>query len=286
MAAALAVLKPQRDGRIGGDMRILLALAITLLPAPALAWGKTGHRVIGALADRMVGHRARSGVRAILGVESIAEASTWPDFERSNPDAFWQKEAGPFHYVTVPPGKTYAEVGAPPEGDAVTALKRFAATVRDAHAPLADRQLALRFIIHIVGDLHQPFHAGNGTDKGGNDVKVTFQREATNLHAVWDSGLIDQEQLSYSEMARWLGARITPADRTAWRTADPLVWIAESAALRDRIYPAPPEKPGEPVKLGFDYIYAWTPARDLRLEQGGVRLAAYLDWLFARRPAL
>ncbi|QYE36116.1 S1/P1 nuclease [Polymorphobacter sp. PAMC 29334] len=270
-------------------MRILLAAAIALLPTPAFAWGKTGHRVIGAIAERMIGHRARNGVRTILGTESIAEASAWPDFERSNPDAFWQKEAGPFHYVTVPTGKTYAEVGAPPEGDAVTALKRFAATVRDRNAPLADRQLALRFIIHIVGDLHQPLHAGNGTDKGGNDVKVIFQREPTNLHAVWDSGLIDQEQLSYTEMATWLNARITRADRVKWRDPHPLTWIGESAAIRDRIYPEAPKsdagKPGEPIKLGFDYIYAWTPTRDLRLEQGGVRLAAYLDWVFARHPA-
>lgn len=284
VAATQAVLKPQPRRRIGDGMRIVLAVTLALLPAPALAWGKTGHRVIGAIAERMIGHRARSGVRAILGTESIAEASNWPDFERANPDAFWQKEAGPYHYVTVPAGKTYAEVGPPPEGDAVTALKKFTATVRDSHAPLADRQLALRFIIHIVGDLHQPLHAGNGTDKGGNAVHVTFQREATNLHAVWDSGLIDQEQLSYTELARWLNARITRADRTAWRTADPLVWIGESTALRDRIDPAPPEKPGEPIKLGYDYIYAWTPARDLRLEQGGVRLAAYLDWVFARQP--
>ncbi len=265
-------------------MRFLLALLLAAAPAPALAWGKTGHRVIGAIAARLVTRHTRREVRRILGVEGIAEASTWPDFERSNPDDFWQKEAGPFHYVTVPPGRTYADVGAPPEGDAVTALHRFVVTVRDPAASRADKALALRFIIHIVGDLHQPLHAGNGTDKGGNDVKVTFLREPTNLHAVWDSGLIDQEQLSYSEMAAWLLPRITPAERRDWRVTDPRVWIGESVALRDRIYPPQPATPGEPVKLGFDYIYAWTPARDLRLEQGGVRLAAYLDALFAGKP--
>ena len=226
----------------------------------------------------------RREVRRILGVEGIAEASTWPDFERSNPDDFWQKEAGPFHYVTVPPGKTYAEVGAPPEGDAVTALHRFAATVRDPRANPEAKALALRFIIHIVGDLHQPLHAGNGTDKGGNDVKVRFFRDDTNLHAVWDSGLIDQEQLSFTEMAAWLFPRLTPAERRDWRTTDPAVWIGESVRLRDRIYPAPAATPGEPVKLGNDYVFAWTASRDRRLEQAGVRLAAYLDALFAGAP--
>lgn len=271
-------------------MRNLLVVALLLMPAPALAWGKTGHRVIGAIAERLVSRHTRHAIAAILGPESIAEASTWPDFERSNPDAFWQKEAGPYHYVTVPAGKTYAEVGAPPEGDAVTALAKFVVTVRDTTAPLAERQLALRFIIHIVGDLHQPLHAGNGTDKGGNDVKVVFHREPTNLHAVWDSGLIDQEQLSYSEWTTWLLRRISPEQRRDWRATDPKVWIGESTAVRDKIYPErPAETPGKPaadkIDLGFGYIYAWSATRDLRLEQGGVRLAAYLDALFARHPA-
>ncbi len=97
------------------------------------------------------------------------------------------------------------------------------------------------------------------------------------------SGLIDQDQLSYTELTAWLFRRITPGQRRDWRVTDPRVWIGESAALRDRIYPAPPAD-GQPVKLGFDYVYAWTAARDLRLEQGGVRLAAYLDALFAGKP--
>ncbi len=274
------VLKPQRNARIAVTMRCLLIAFLLVAPAPTLAWGKTGHRVIGDIAARLVRPHTRTAIRRILGPEGIAEASTWPDFERSNPDAFWQNEAGPYHYVTVPVGKTYVDVGAPPEGDAVTALTKFAATVRDPAASRAAKALALRFIIHIVGDLHQPLHAGNGADKGGNDVKVTFNRKATNLHAVWDSGLIDQDQLSYSELSQWLFARITRAQRREWRVTDPTMWVDESASIRDRIYPPPPERPGEPVKLGFDYIYAWTATRDARLEQGGVRLAAYLDTLF------
>ena len=265
-------------------MRILLAVLIVLAPVPALAWGKTGHRVIGDIAARLVTRHTRHAVHAILGVEGIAEASTWPDFERSNPDDFWQHEAGPYHYVTVPVGKTYAEVGAPPEGDAVTALAKFDAVVRDPRAAPAAKALALRFIIHLVGDLHMPLHAGNGTDKGGNDVKVKFFKDDTNLHAVWDSGLIDQDQLSYSELSRWLFARITPDQRRDWRVTDPKVWIGESAAIRDRLYPPPPAVAGESIRIGNDYVFAWTATRDQRLEQGGVRLAAYLDALFAGRP--
>lgn len=252
---------------------VLAISALLALPSPAHAWGKTGHRVVGAIADPLLTPAARAGVRSILSVETMAEASNWPDFMRADPASYWQRQSTPWHYVTVLKGKGYADVTPPPEGDAVTALRRFSAIVRDTSAPLAERQAALRFVIHIIGDLHQPLHAGNGTDKGGNEVPVTFFGRPTNLHSVWDSGLIDDEQLSYSEMAAWLAARITPADRRAWASTDPAVWIAESSAMRDQIYPADPA-------LSYAYVYQNKARVEQRLEMGGVRLADYLNGLF------
>jgi hypothetical protein len=254
--------------------RQTIIAALACFAAPAFAWGPTGHRTIGAIATPYLSVQTRAGMQALIGPEGVAEASTWADFMRADPAEFWQKTAGPWHYVTVPDGKSYAQAGAPPQGDAVTALARFAATVRDPAAALADRQLALRFIIHIVGDLHQPLHAGNGQDRGGNDVKVTLQGRETNLHAVWDSGLIDLDPLSYSERARWLAARITPAQAKAWTTADPQVWIAESQAARASTYRANPD-------LRYEYVFQTKPLLDDRLSQAGVRTAAYLNWLFA-----
>ncbi|TXI84068.1 MAG: S1/P1 Nuclease [Cupriavidus sp.] len=252
----------------------MLLAAASLTPSPVLAWGKTGHRIVGAIADRYLTPKAKAGIAAILGSETVEEASTWPDFMRASPEEFWQKTAGAYHIVTVPKGKTYAEVGAPPQGDAVTALKQFSATVRDPRASLVDKQLALRFIIHIVGDLHQPLHVNNGLDRGGNDVHVRFAGRDTNLHALWDSGLIDQEQLSFTEWASWLGVRITPLQRQQWSSADPLVWIAEGAAVRDRLYPQTPD-------ISPRYAFDNKALLDEQLEKGGVRLAAYLNQLFA-----
>ena len=190
-----------------------------------------------AVAEGYLSSTAKRGIARILGKETIVEASNAPDFVRSDPSAFWQQTAGPWHYVTVPVGKTYAEVGAPPGGDAVTALEAFAATFRSRTASLADKQMALRFVIHIGGDLHQPLHVGNCTDKGGNEVHVTFFGRPTNLHAIWDSGLVDDEQLSYSEMSAWPARRIAVDDAKTWGVPDPTVWIAESAALRDQSTP-------------------------------------------------
>jgi hypothetical protein len=255
-------------------MRAFLVVMLVFLGgSPAFAWGQIGHRVTGAIGEPLLSKKAATAVRAVLGTESLAEASTWPDEMRSSPEVFWQKTANPWHYVTVPAGKTYAEVGAPAEGDGVSALAGFAKTLRDPKASLADQQLALRFTIHIIGDLHQPLHVGNGTDRGGNDVKVQFGREDTNLHAVWDGNLVDRQQLSYTEMTAWLSRRITPQNLKDWANADPLVWVAESAALRDTIYPAD-------TRLGYTYAFQQNEALDRRLMQAGVRIAAYLNALY------
>lgn len=246
-----------------------------LCSADVLAWGKTGHRVTGTIAARYLSDEAAAAVRDILGVEDLAEASTWPDFMRSDPDEFWRRTGNPYHYVTIPVGKTYEQVGAPPQGDAITALALFSATLRDEAAPLAERQKALRFMVHIIGDLHQPLHAGNGTDRGGNSFNVIFYDEPTNLHSVWDSGLVDEEQLSYSELSDWLLRKLTEQQVADWMEPDPMVWIAESAALRDTIYPP------AGASLRWDYFFAHRDTVRRRLTQGGIRMAAYLNALFA-----
>lgn len=257
---------------------LLAASAALCQTSPAFAWGQLGHRVTGELAEERISGKTKAEIELILGEEDIAEASTWADEQRSNPAAFWQQEAGPYHYVTVPEGKTYADAGAPAEGDALTALSRFAETVRNPKASREEKALALRFIIHIVGDVHQPLHAGNGTDSGGNDVKVRWFGQETNLHSVWDSRMIEGQDLSYTEYTAWLGRQIEPAETIAWWEANPKVWIGESTQIRDTIYPQAAE--GMPT-LGYSYQYQHLVTAELRLQQGGVRLAAYLDWLFA-----
>ncbi len=259
-------------------MRIFVAVAaavLTIAPTPAFAWGKTGHRVVGQIADAHLSSKARAAVKRILGTETMAEASNWPDFMKSDPSPFWQKTASAWHYVTIPDGKTYDQVGAPPEGDAMTALDRFSATLRNRKASAEDKRMALRFIIHIVGDLSQPLHNGNGTDRGGNDLKVTWFGKPTNLHSVWDSLLVDDEQLSFSEMAGWLNARITATELKAWSSPEPKVWMADSVVARDQVYP-----PASDTALGYRYVYENTPRMELQLEKGGVRLAAYLNNVF------
>ncbi|RPF71948.1 S1/P1 nuclease [Aurantiacibacter spongiae] len=270
-------------------LAVALVAISALVARPALAWGPIGHRVTATIAQDNINGNTRAQIAMILGEEGLAEASTWPDEERSNPDPFWQETASPYHYVTLPEGRTVDMLEHPPEGDAVTALERFTATLRDPEASKQDKARALRFVVHIVSDLHMPLHAGNGTDRGGNDFIVSWFDEPTNLHWVWDEGMLRRQQLSFSEYADRLERHISPEQAVAWWDYDPADWIAESVALRDRIYPmtGTEEDVGmgtqeSPAILSYHYQWEWVGTAEQRLAQSGIRLAAYLDHVFAQ----
>lgn len=255
----------------------IAAAAAALIPSPAAAWGKNGHRVVAALADAQLSGLARANIRLLLGSESLDEAANWPDEMRSDPALFWQKTSVPWHWVTLG-GIIYDH--APPEGDALEAIEHFSKVLRDPAASLADKQLALRFIVHLVGDLHQPLHVGKCCDKGGNDVKVKWFGKPTNLHVVWDSLLLEEEQLSFSELAAKLQRHTGDADVVAWWDINPRDWISESAQYRETIYPAPVKR-GKVPELSYDYVHRFTPLMEKRLQMAGVRLAAYLNAIYA-----
>ena len=256
-----------------------IVMSVALVTSSASwSWGQTGHRITGEIAQSRINGKTAAEIEMILGKDGLAEMATWPDDQRSNPEPFWQKDANPWHYVTLPGGKRPSELVSPTEGDALTALERFAAIVRDRKKPRDERALALRFIIHIIGDLHQPLHVGNGTDRGGNDFKVTWFGDQANLHSVWDSGMIDRQGLSFTEYADRLQRRLSAAQTISWWDARPQTWIGESATMRDGLYPAASE---QPAALGYAYQFKHLPSVEIRLAQSGVRLAAYLDALFS-----
>ncbi len=269
---------------------VLAAALVTAVPSPVFAWGKTGHRVVAAIAEPQLSGLARAHVQEILGGgESLDEAANWPDEMRSDPAPFWQKTATPWHYVTLN-GIIYDH--APAEGDALEALNHYRDVLRDPRATLAEKQTALRFIVHLVGDLHQPLHVGKCCDRGGNEVKVKWFGRDLNLHSVWDSALVDEEQLSFTEMAAKLDRHTSPQDVIDWWDINPRDWISESAQIRETIYPSAPTKPARPVKgkkrkgpalpeLSYGYVYKFTPIMERRLQQAGVRLAAYLNDIYA-----
>ena len=262
-----------RDTTYMNIKRIMFALIASTISFQALSWGQTGHRVTGAIAEQYLTPKAQAEINKLLVNEDLAEVSTYADEMRSNPSEFWQKTANPWHYVNVHQGKTYADLGAPPEGDAITALKMFSKQLTNKQTSLEDRQLAVKFIVHIIGDLHQPFHSGTDIDQGGNAIKLEFFWEDSNLHRIWDSGLIDRQKLSYTEWTNKLSRKISTQQAKDWMETNPEVWVAESAKLRAGLYP-------EKDKLSWGYQYRNLPIVKQQLTMAGVRIAAYLNEVF------
>jgi len=258
--------------------KTLLVVCASLLlshSTSSMAFGAKGHRITGAIAEHYLSVESKDALKRIMGRESLAKTSTWPDEMRSDPGEFWKKTSPPWHYVTIPDRKTYQQVGAPTKGDAYTALQKFRATLADPKSSKIEKRKAVSFIVHIIGDLHQPLHVGNGKDRGGNDFAVEFYWQQSNLHRVWDSGMIEKKGLSYSEFSLWLQEEITPKQVLDWQSTEPMDWINESQAIRINIYP---DKQGS--SLSYDYHHEHKNTIETRLKQAGVRIALYLNEIF------
>jgi hypothetical protein len=129
-------------------------------------------------------------------------------------------------------------------------------------------------LVHLVGDIHQPLHVGRGDDKGGNDFQVRWFKNGSNLHRVWDSGMIDERKLSYTELANSID-HASKAEVRVWQSTTTADWAAEAMLLRPQVYNV--EKGAD---IGYEYMYTNWPTVEQQLEKAGIRLAGVLNELF------
>lgn len=248
-----------------------LVLAFMLLPATTYGWGRTGHRVVGSIAQQHLSRKAQKAVQRILGHETMALASTWMDDVRSDTSYDHMRD---WHWVTIPDGSTYAQTEKNPNGDAIETVERMIAALKSDTLTHDQQVFCLKVLIHVIGDLHQPLHVGRGDDRGGNAVKVRWFRKNSNLHRVWDEGLIDASQLSYTELARSLD-HASKEEIASWTQGTAADWAQENLAYRTAIYPT--EKDPD---LGYAYQYEHWPLVQQQLLKGGIRLAGVLNSIF------
>jgi len=252
---------------------ILPVVALLLAAAPALAWGPTGHRAVGRIAERHVAAETAREVASLLGPERLAYVGTWADDIRSDPA--WAK-GETWHYVTIPTGQTYATSKKNEAGDVLEAIARFERVLADRSAPRLERQQALKWLVHLAGDIHQPMHVGARDDRGGNEVVVLWFGEPSNLHSVWDSGIIDKLELTSTELAEKVDVA-GPDQVRAWQATTPLQWAEESRAAADPAYTLGDRR------LSYKYIFVHGPTVELRVQQAGIRLAGLLDRVLGAR---
>lgn len=259
-------------------------MALLVAPGVAWGWGQNGHRVAGEVAERHLSDEARRQIAVILAGDGLAEASTWPDDIRS--DTAWD-HAKPWHFVSIDDHETLATTARDPKGDVLEALQRLEAVLRDPAATREAKAEALRFYVHFAGDVHQPLHVGRRSDLGGNRIRVGWFRESTNLHSVWDQGLIQSENLSFTEIVRFIDDR-SPRQIAAWQAAPYAEWVREAYCLRGAVYDFGSEAttaPNAEPQLGYAYAYAKMPIVKEQLVKAGARLAGRLNAVFAGEPA-
>ncbi len=250
---------------------IVITYLILLFGNQAMGWGQTGHRVIGQVAEDYLSRKAKKNIIKILGHEDMAMASNYMDEIRSDKH---YKFLDPWHYCTIPDGKSYEEAGIPEEGDIVTGIKQLISELESKEFTLGDEKFTLKLLIHLIGDIHQPLHVGNGKDRGGNDISVEYFWGNSNLHRVWDTGIIDQQKYSYTEYTRWINH--IPKDQIRkWQSSDVLDWAYESMSFRSRVYKLPDNN-----KINYRYNYENIEIVNHRLVQAGIRLAGVLNELY------
>jgi len=253
-------------------MRIILSIVLSfLITTYSYGWGQTGHRVVGSIAEFHLSKKARKNLKKILGNESIAMAGNFMDEIKS--DSTFDHYA-PWHYCTIPDGKTYEQAGTPDEGDIINAINLFINELKSKDFSSEDEAFALKCLIHLVADIHQPLHVGNGADRGGNDVRVEYFWNNSNLHRVWDTGIINGQNLSYTEYTTWIN-HATKSEINGWQSDGVLEWAYESKAFRKQVYNLP-----ENHKINYEYNYNNIDLVNQRLLQAGIRLAKVLNDIY------
>lgn len=255
----------------------VLVVLCSLAELKGFAWGMNGHRIVGQIADSYLTRRARAAIESILGTESLAMASNWADFVKS--DTAYNHLYN-WHFINFPEGLDKQQFDTRLAGDtstnAYTKLGFLIAQLKQKDLPLVQKQEYLKLLIHIVGDLHQPLHTGRLEDLGGNKIKLTWFNEPTNLHRLWDEQLIAYQQLSYTEYAAAINDP-TKRQRNYWEQQAIGDWLFESYGLANAIYSYVDKTDG---KLSFRYNFDHVSQLNEQLLKGGVRLAGILNQLF------
>ncbi|MBI2519905.1 MAG: S1/P1 nuclease [Bdellovibrio sp.] len=279
-------------------MKKMILFIITLMFQPAFAWGPTGHRVVGELAQNYLTLKAQVAVGRILKGQSLARVANWPDEIKSDSTYAYTYS---WHYTEWADGQDQFDPNKV-TGILVAAIEENIKLLKNSETNAETKVFALKFLIHLIGDIHQPLHVGNGLDRGGNDCKVTYHNVATNLHALWDESMIDFTHLSFTEWVSFLNV-LTAEEIASMQKGTVLDWAQESKLLRAQIYPAEvtadpasnlPQVPGlknycnkaqdlpatSIPKLGYNYSYQFKPMLEKRLTEAGLRLAMTLNAIF------
>ena len=246
-------------------------MVLVLAVSQAFAWGQLGHYLIGLMAEKQMKKSTLKKVEKVLYPMSLGRSGTWMDEIRSDRAYDYVTT---WHYLTSKNGEYDPEIQEK-GGDAFEAIRRLKEELKKGGLDPKTEAEKLKMLIHMVEDIHQPLHVGTGEDRGGNDVKIEFFGQPTNLHALWDSGMIDRQGMSYSEIGEELYRRLTPEMKAKYRSASMEDWLKEAVSLRPMVYNLPENK-----RISYQYMYENYTIAEERLLAASVRLAQILEEIY------
>jgi hypothetical protein len=255
---------------------VALIAGLFCFPYCSFGWGMLGHRIVGQIAESYLTPKAKAAVQKILGTESIAIASNWADFIKSDTSYNYLSS---WHYVDLDSGLITSQVKQYLQEDTATdlytKLNFVMRQLKNKQLSMDKKRMYLKLLIHFVGDAHQPLHVGHRQDQGGNKIKLTWFGAPTNLHRMWDDELIDYQQLSYTEYTNVIN-HSTAKQRAAWQKQPISDWFVESYQIAEKL--SAEVQPDQ--KLSYRYNFDHIQILNERLLQAGVRLAGLLNELF------
>lgn len=248
----------------------IFSLALLISSTPAWCWDLNGHQTVALIAQSKLTPEANTIVTRLLAQEpgsTLVSIASWADEYRDSSNTRW-------HYVNFPRNSCHYQAARDcPDGECVVAkIEEFNAVLHST-ASDASKLVALKFLVHLVGDIHQPLHAGFGDDKGGNLYQISYQDEGTNLHALWDTAMVEQFRESPTQLAETITSNYANAIAGISLDGGPASWAEQSCTIvaAKGFYP--------PNKITQNYLTHFAPLAQLQLLRAGVRLSELLDTL-------
>lgn len=260
-------------------------LSITMLmnTISSFAWGPKGHDVVAAIAEQHLTKKAKKNLDKILDGHSIVYYSSWMDNIQNSPS--WKggyDKTKTWHYANVDKGLTYQTMQKNENGDVVSALTQLTREMTENYDNLSDSLKAdyIKMIVHMVGDLHCPMHAGRLSDRGGNGCKVKWFGQKTNLHSVWDSKIVESaRKWSYTEWRDHLD-RVDKKFIKAAVQGSYEDWFTGTVENAAEIYDYVERQGKTEPNLSYQFVYDFSPMLEEQLLLGGLRLAQVLNSIF------
>ncbi len=253
--------------------RLLLILSLITLSSPTFAWGPKGHDVVAYVAECHLSKRAAAQLDELLGGYSPVYWANWLDNASNTPQYRYTKT---WHYMNIDEGKDIETMEREPKGDLLTALEGIIAGLKSHKLSRENESLYVKMLIHLIGDLHCPMHAGHKTDLGGNRIKVRYFGKESKLHSVWDSSIVESaHRWSYSEWQQQCD-RLSNEESERVCQGSITDWFRETVEICRDVYASSPEG----SNLSYDYVAKYSPVVEQQLVRGGHRLAAILNEIY------